>query len=207
MSPLLKTVIISLLALGVFGGAIAATALMRSGDGQVQVDERQVLGATKPPPATPLPTTTATATARATERSPTPTPEPNRADCDQIRGTPYTSAVERLWFLSNCLAPSPAPNQAGASAGHTPTPPPENPTAAVGGLSPGEAAALAVDWWSSNATPLGYSASAASCSAGLAGSQWVVSCQAELDGCGREKLCGLTFTVCLIDEPRTIWSC
>lgn len=207
MSPLPKTVIISLLALGVFGGAIATTAVMRNGDGQVLVDERQVLGATNPPPATPLPTTTATATARATERSLTPTPEPNRADCGQIRGTPYTSAVERLWFLANCLEPSRAPNQAGASAGYTLTPPPENPTAADGGLSPSEAAALAVDWWTSTSAPLGYSASAGSCSAGLSGNQWAVSCQAELDGCGRQKLCGLTFTVCLIDKPRTIWSC
>ena len=208
MSPLTKTVIISLLALGVFGGAIATTAVMRNGDGQVQVDERQVLGATRPPPATPLPTTTATATARATERSPTPTPELNRADCGQIRGTPYTSAVERLWFLANCLEPSQAPLvQLRIDTSEPPTPSPTNLAVSVGGLSPSEAAALAVDWWTSNAAPLGYSASAGSCSAGLSGNQWAVSCQAELDGCGRQKLCGLTFTICLIDKPRTIWSC
>ncbi len=205
MSPLTKTVIISLLALSVFGGAIAATTLMRNGDGQSQADERQVLGATKPPPATPLPTTTETATARATERSPTPTPEPNRANCGQIRGTPYDSAAERLWFLSNCLAPSqPAFAQLTID---PPAPAPEIPAVSDNERSPGEAAALAVAWWTSNAAPLGYSASAASCSAGLGGNQWVVSCQAELDGCGRQKLCGLTFIVCLIDEPRTIWSC
>ena len=208
MSPLTKTAIISLLALGVFGGAVAATTLMRDGDGQSQADERQVLGATEPPPATPLPTTTATATARATERSPTPTPEPNRADCGQIRGTPYTSAAERLWFLSNCLAPSqPALVQLTIDPSEAPTAAPEIPAVSDEERSPGQAAALAVAWWTSTAAPLGYSASAASCSAGLDGNQWVVRCQGELDGCGRQKLCGLTFTVCLIDEPRTIWSC
>ncbi|MCH8993381.1 MAG: hypothetical protein IH959_00230 [Chloroflexi bacterium] len=208
MSPLTKTVIISLLALGAFGGAIAATTLMRNDDGQSQADEQQVLGATKPPPTTPLPTTTATATARLTEPSPTPTTEPNRADCGQIRGTPYTSAAERLWFLANCLAQDqPAPVQLTIGPSEAPTAAPEIPAVSDDERSPGEAAALAVAWWTSDAAPLGYSASAASCSAGLDGNQWVVRCQGELDGCGRQKLCGLTFTVCLIDEPRTIWSC
>jgi len=40
---------------------------------------------------------------------PTATPIVNRLDCDEIRGTPYHSEEERVWFLGNCITPTPVP--------------------------------------------------------------------------------------------------
>jgi len=38
----------------------------------------------------------------------------NRANCDQIRGTPYQGPGERDWYLKNCLGQQPSDPQAGS---------------------------------------------------------------------------------------------
>ena len=69
-----------------------------------------------------------------------------------------------------------------------------------------EAIAVAV-WSMSDDVPLGYTVREASCSANrIAGLQWTVSCQAVLPGC-QSPDCRITLTVCIIEEPLTIWSC
>lgn len=61
----------------------------------------------------PPPTSTTTAAPKAAPtRRPSPTPgPPNRRNCYAIRGTPYLSAEERTWFLSNCMTTLPLPRQ------------------------------------------------------------------------------------------------
>ena len=203
MSPLLKTVIISTLALAVFAGAVAATALTRSGGDAPAADPPLAEVQHEPASATPV-STLETATPAPTSPA-TSTPDPDRADCSQIRGTAYASEAERLWFLTNCLEPiQPVAFQQPPPAPATPL---AETTGAAAGFSSAEAAGVAVDWWSGSAAARGYTASASSCGSEQDGSQWTVRCQAELVGCQRQDICQLTFTVCLIEAPRTVWAC
>ncbi|OGO51272.1 MAG: hypothetical protein A2148_00260 [Chloroflexi bacterium RBG_16_68_14] len=136
-----------------------------------------------------------------------------RTDCGEIRGTAYASEAERLWFLANCLDLTPAA-QAQATVGPS-LPPASSPATPVGPApSPTPSAALSAEevidlavWAMSGDVPLGYTVSAESCSASqTANSQWTVSCQAVLPGC-QSLDCRITLTVCIIEEPLTIWSC
>jgi hypothetical protein len=49
----------------------------------------------------------------ATPEAPTAMAVPGRFDCDEIRGTPYRSGSERIWYLDNCVTPA-ATQPAGA---------------------------------------------------------------------------------------------
>ena len=55
---------------------------------------------TSTPTFTPTPTFQPTAAPTAT-----PTDLSDRADCDEMRGSPYRSGAERDWFLDNCVSP------------------------------------------------------------------------------------------------------
>jgi hypothetical protein len=48
-------------------------------------------------------TSTPTAPAKATPESSSPVNINNRADCDEIRGTPYRSEDERVWYQTKCV--------------------------------------------------------------------------------------------------------
>ncbi|HEY7268193.1 MAG TPA: class F sortase [Dehalococcoidia bacterium] len=69
--------------------------------------------------------------------SPTQAP-PNRANCDQIRGTPYQSDVEQAWFQQNCAVSTPTKTATGATSTQnaaSPAPPPPPPAPAHTGPS------------------------------------------------------------------------
>jgi hypothetical protein len=156
--------------------------------------------------------------------SPTPEPLPDRRDCAEIRGTAYRSSAEREWFLAHCLEPTlvdagppaeapVAPSQPDTDPDGAPIPPPAPPESPDPSpppstlLSSAEVIALGIDFLS-NEAPSGYSVSEGSCSASRTASlQWVVSCQAELEGCQGPAACQLTLSVCIIEEPLTVWSC
>ncbi len=72
--------------------------------------------ASTPPPAA-TPATTGTAQAQ-------PTPAAgDRADCSQIRGTPYRSSTERAWYQANCLNQPPAQATPNSTPGAQPAAP------------------------------------------------------------------------------------
>lgn len=168
-----------------------------------QIAPTATITPTGQPTSTPAPVT---ATA---ERKATPTPRPaDRTDCDAIRGTAYRSTSERDWFLANCEespgAPPPATDP--GPSGPAPTVPPA-PTP-IPSFTASDAIALGTAWWLANEAPIGYTVSSGSCNASsTGGQQWVVNCQAQLPGCQFQAVCELSFSVCLVENPSTIWSC
>ena len=150
------------------------------------------------PTATPYPRNDATPRPIAVGGSPadppTPTlsPEPiNRQDCDAIKGTPYQSEEERLWYISHCdeeeddgtdkpptqqPPPPPPPTQP------PPPPPPDQ------GLTAGQAIALGAQF---------LGASSGSCSAVDNGSYWRVTCRI-----GQQ-----TSAACVFEQPPVVDYC
>lgn len=198
------------------------------GDRQAQLSGPVPSATTLPRKATPTATTVRsvvepTAPPAEVKASPTPEPPPDRRDCNKISGTAYRSSTEREWFLANCLEPTlpgadaPAaatvtPSQSDRDPVRPPSPPPTSPESPAPPatpstlLSPAEAIALAVEWMT-NEMPPGYVVSEGSCTARrIAGLQWRVTCQAVPPDCP-DQVCQSTFSVCVIEEPLTIWWC
>ena len=209
------------------GVPIVLIALASGGGGGNDAPQAAAIGAT-PTPAELVyqiaPTATITPTGQPTstpapvtataERKATPTPRPaDRTDCDAIRGTAYRSPSEHDWFLANCeeqsvIAPPPATSPEPSIPPATVPPAPSPTPTPIPSFTASDAIALATAWWLANEAPIGYSVSGGSCNASsTGGEQWVVNCQAQLPGCQFQAVCELSFSVCLLENSSTIWSC
>ena len=194
------------------GGGDAASQVAASGPTSTpaelvyQIAPTATITPTGQPTSTPAPVT-ATAEPKATQ-----TPRPaDRTDCAAIRGTAYRSPSERDWFVANCdeqsVSAPPRATDPGPTAPPSTAPPAPSPTP-IPSFTASDAIALGTAWWLANEAPVGYGVNGGSCNASsTGGQQWVVNCQAQLPGCQFQAVCALSFSVCLIENPSTIWSC
>ncbi len=116
---------------------------------------------------------------------PEPTIAPNRADCQQISGTPYRSPEERGWYLTNCSQPVDPIQVVIAEPSVQPT---ARPPATV---DEGFSAADAISF---GTRAIGGQIDDGSCTASKLDSIWLVSCQAS----------GLLSNVCVREPSGTI---
>jgi hypothetical protein len=124
-----KTFVVGCLALVLILLPIAVLLLAGRGGGEPASAGIGLPGATREPPASLI----ATPTESPLGDAPTATPF-NRRDCDEIRGTDFLSAVERVWFQQNCQTPTPEPTGTA-----TPRPSATNPPSGPGDPAPAPA--------------------------------------------------------------------
>ena len=212
-ASLRNTLAVCLVALAAMG-AMVTVGLMRDdsglGEGTVALvaplveDVPGVSVAAEPSldPAKEVPESLALAALQDTENS--DREEPTRANCDEIRGTPYLSETERTWFLAACVVePQPVVFLAAPGvSGLAPQPAPEPETAK--GLSAGEAIASGAGWIASQ-PDAAYEVSGEDCNATRVGETWLVTCRATLVGCDFEK-CTTWHAVCVTDANRAVLS-
>jgi hypothetical protein len=149
------------------------------------------------PTATPYPRTNATPRPIAVggpppvPPAPPPSSEPiNRQDCDAIKGTPYQSEEERIWYLNNHCddvqedggSPTEPPPQPPTQPPATQPPPPDQ------GLTASQAISLGAQF---------LGASSGSCSASDNGTYWRVSC----------LMAGKTAVACVFEQPVLVDYC
>lgn len=151
------------------------------------------------PTATPYPRNNATPRPIAVGGSP-PVPSPpalspepiNRQDCGAIKGTPYQSEEERLWYLNNHCGDV---EEDGGSVTEPPTEPPAQPPTEPPTQPPPDQGLTASQAISLGAQFLG--ASSGSCSAIDNGSYWRVTCRI-----GQE-----TTVACVFEQPVLVDYC
>jgi hypothetical protein len=141
------------------------------------------------------PTPTAVVIAIATLPTAGPT---DRADCNAIRGTDYTSESERQFFAQNCVTPT---GGQGSQPTQPPRPQPTQPPPS-GGFTAGDAINVTVYWMTHNASQA-YTTNAGSCNAVQTGSHWVVTCNANLAGC-QGSVCATTVSACVFSDPLEV---